>query len=422
MRLDGLSRDPKESFVRQRHPAFGAGPQAERGVESSPAVRRLNREGYATYNVNEKDEVYVYVEPDSAYFDDDAPAPVKAEPGAFVGGHSSPAPVARAPPAEAAGAALDGEPAVRFSNALPRPRFEEIDFSEIKVKKSAPARAEGIRGQMDVSGQGGRAAFTEEVRIVDEAEGFGEILGVNRGAINSRNEPAMTSSSAAPAPPRAAPAFEYTGGAGYDVVEIGGEKPPAPAKRKAQSYSDLIEEIKRISGKMPSRAQARAAERDAAPALVKRDLPPFAPRRPAPEQAPAPAEEPALSGGEPKIEIHPLAGGAPMEAAPTSSEAVAPAAPLITEPETIAVPEAPVSPRPASFREAAPEAPPADPVPSAAETVTGLDAPIEVSDPVGEILKLTMPELRIAEEMLESPAPDAPADDMQDLHASMFRI
>jgi len=102
----------------------------------SPAVKQLNKEGYIIYNTPVKQDVYVTIQPESAFFDDEEPKMVRMS-GGFVGAekNDSSAEMPTMPEREPE-SMMYVQPADIFSNALRREEFEEIDFNEIIIKKN----------------------------------------------------------------------------------------------------------------------------------------------------------------------------------------------------------------------------------------------------------------------------------------------
>ena len=106
-------------------------------VVISPAVKQLNREGYVVYNTPEKQDVYITIQPDSAFFDDEEPKMVRMAGGSFVSaekhGSSVSIPIRSEPEPESA---VYTQPADIFCNACRRQELEEIDFNEVIIKKN----------------------------------------------------------------------------------------------------------------------------------------------------------------------------------------------------------------------------------------------------------------------------------------------
>ena len=142
----------KQMDVKQRHPAFTVSNNTvvtpgrtvkPQEVIISPAVRQLNREGYVVYNSPEKQDVYVTIQPESAFFDDEEPKMVRMAGGSFVSagkraGHVDVPIRSEAEPEPV----IYTQPADIFSNACRRDKFEEIDFNEVIIKKNDSFEAE----------------------------------------------------------------------------------------------------------------------------------------------------------------------------------------------------------------------------------------------------------------------------------------
>jgi hypothetical protein len=74
------SRPVMQAEVKQRHPGFtvsnetavtpGRMAKPQEMIVRSEAVKQLNREGYYVYNTPEKQDVYITIQPDKAFFDD----------------------------------------------------------------------------------------------------------------------------------------------------------------------------------------------------------------------------------------------------------------------------------------------------------------------------------------------------------------
>lgn len=140
------SRSAKQSNVKQRHPGFTVSNDAAvtPGRSAKPqetimsqGVKKLNKDGYAVYNTPEKQDVYITIQPDSAFFDEDEPQMVRMAGGSFVGAKknivSIDVPLRSEPEVEPI---IYDQPADLFSNASRREEFEEIDFNEIIIKKN----------------------------------------------------------------------------------------------------------------------------------------------------------------------------------------------------------------------------------------------------------------------------------------------
>ena len=140
--------ETKQMEVRQRHPAFTVSKDATvtpgrtvrpqvQDVIISPAMKQLNREGYVVYNSPEKQDVYITIQPESAFFEDEEPRMVRMAAGSFVGADK------RSSSADMPARSEQGpepmaytQPADIFSNACRREDPEEIDFNEVIIKKN----------------------------------------------------------------------------------------------------------------------------------------------------------------------------------------------------------------------------------------------------------------------------------------------
>jgi hypothetical protein len=138
----------RQSNINQRHPAFSVSndkqvtsertPKAQETI-MSPAVRQLNRDGFVVYNVPERQDVYISIKPDTAFFDEDEPEMVKMESGSFVGsGEKRSTPEIMPKRVEP----ISGRPVNYtqasdiFVNAGRREALDEIDFNEIIIKSN----------------------------------------------------------------------------------------------------------------------------------------------------------------------------------------------------------------------------------------------------------------------------------------------
>jgi hypothetical protein len=136
----------KQTEIKQRHPAFvvtneaavtpGRTPRPQE-VIISPAVKQLNKEGYVVYNTPEKQDIYITVQPDTAFFEDEEPQMVRMAGGSFVGGNKHSVAIAVPVRQEQVSEPINyTQPADIFSNAGRRESFGEIDFNEIIIKKN----------------------------------------------------------------------------------------------------------------------------------------------------------------------------------------------------------------------------------------------------------------------------------------------
>lgn len=146
------SKSAKQVEVKPRHPSFVvtneatvtpgrvSKPQAP-GVVISPAVRQLNKDGYVVFNTPEKEDVYITIQPDSAFFDDEEPKMVKMAGGSFVGSKQTPSKEMPIKTEPEAAPVVYTQPADIFSNAARRNAMDEIDFGEVILKKKQAAEA-----------------------------------------------------------------------------------------------------------------------------------------------------------------------------------------------------------------------------------------------------------------------------------------
>jgi len=102
----------------------------------SPAVKQLNKDGYIIYNTPEKEDIYITVQPETAFFDDEEPQMVRMAGGSFVGNKRS-EPVVMPVRREAEVKHIEySQPADIFFNAKRREAEEDIDYSEVIIKKN----------------------------------------------------------------------------------------------------------------------------------------------------------------------------------------------------------------------------------------------------------------------------------------------
>ncbi len=144
--------DAKKTEIKQRHPGFVVSNETpvmpgrqvrQQEVIISPAVKQLNKDGYIVYNTPEKQDVYITIQPDSAFFDDEEPVMVKMAGGSFVSGNRQPAAAAMPMRVEAEPEHVEYvQPADIFCNACRREEYGEIDFNEIIIKENGSFEAE----------------------------------------------------------------------------------------------------------------------------------------------------------------------------------------------------------------------------------------------------------------------------------------
>lgn len=140
------SNAAKQSNVKQRHPSFTVSKDAAvtpgRSAKPqetivSPGVKKLNKDGYVVYNTPEKEDVYISIHPETAFFEDDEPEMVRMAGGSFVGAKKSGSSVEIPIKAEYTPEPIVySQPADLFANAYRKDEFDEIDFNEIIIKKN----------------------------------------------------------------------------------------------------------------------------------------------------------------------------------------------------------------------------------------------------------------------------------------------
>ena len=143
-----LGQEPEKTVkpteVKQRHPFIVSneatvtpGRMARpHEIVMSPAVKQLNKEGYIIYNTPEKEDIYIRVQPETAFFDDEEPQMIKMAGGSFVG-NKGVQPIAVPVRRETEEVHINyRQPADIFANAKPREEFDEIDFNEVIIKKN----------------------------------------------------------------------------------------------------------------------------------------------------------------------------------------------------------------------------------------------------------------------------------------------
>jgi len=143
-----LGQEPEKTVVqtevKQRHPVIESNQATvapgrtarPHEVIMSPAVKQLNKEGYVIYNTPEREDVYITVQPETAFFDDEEPQMIKMAGGSFVGNKRS-EPIAVPVKRETDEVhVVYKQPADIFANAERRVIHDEIDFNEIIIKKN----------------------------------------------------------------------------------------------------------------------------------------------------------------------------------------------------------------------------------------------------------------------------------------------
>ncbi|MDR3283406.1 MAG: hypothetical protein LBS92_07375 [Candidatus Methanoplasma sp.] len=133
--------------VKQRHPVFSvsdgdnfsppgrtAKPAEVMAVQAS---KQINKDGFVVYNVNENDDVYITIESETAYFEEDEPAIMKMVSGQFFAGKKSAraeTEVARVPEADFVEYSQASD---LFKNAQRKKPREEVDFNEVIIKEAS---------------------------------------------------------------------------------------------------------------------------------------------------------------------------------------------------------------------------------------------------------------------------------------------
>lgn len=105
---------------------------------SSQAIKNLNRDGYTVYNTPEEEDIYVTMQSESAFFDEDEPEMVRMTGDDFVSARKEPRPseitVKRTEPVFEH--IVFEQPADIFTNASRRAEYEEVDFDEVIIKSN----------------------------------------------------------------------------------------------------------------------------------------------------------------------------------------------------------------------------------------------------------------------------------------------
>jgi hypothetical protein len=354
------SRDARSIEVRQRHPGFTVSNEAavtpgrpvrQREAVISPAVKQLNRDGYVVYNTPEKQDIYVTVQPDLAFFEDEAPEMVRMAGGSFVGsGRSSNSVEVHVRSEPEPEPSVYVQPADIFSNASRREAYGEIDFNEVIIKKNDSFEDEITRGPALF-----RPSFEENYEPVSE-EAF---------MTDARQELAETSSeTTAIEIPKDIPFMGYREVPEYEVEDTTEDEAEVPAEKEAVTdvpaglYVDGYREI--------NAANMDVKETSERSSFMETSI----------------AAETAITS----------------EAA--ASEAIFPEA-LI--PEVLPLPSAcytrylPAPREEESCRIV---------LEVASDTVTGVPVAVDIVDPVADIMKLTVPELRMSETLLSELSKD----------------
>ncbi|MDR2698542.1 MAG: hypothetical protein LBB30_02545 [Candidatus Methanoplasma sp.] len=380
------SRGAKQTEVKQRHPSFVVSNEAAvtpgrtarpQEVIISPAIRQLNKDGYIVYNTPEKQDVYITVQPDSVFFEEDEPRMVRMAGGSFVGGNKHPAHAEvhlKPEPEQEPETIVYDQPADIFANASRRVEHEEIDFNEIIIKKNNAFEVE-----IELPPAFFKPIFEEKYEPVME-ESF---------RMEVKPEMAKTSSAAAKIEPQEMPITRYKEVPEYEVLETQlrfakREEPKAPP----------LEGYREVLGYEAQTAPCEKAPTAEIPAGLYVDG-----RRPT---------DAAEADAEAAVELSSFIETS-MEAETAVTAVSAPAAESIPiEDEAILVPEE---------TEAAEEDVFEKEVPETSETVTFEPEAVEVTDPVADIMKLTVPGLYMSEDLISELAQGwertIPEDDLE---------
>ncbi|MDR0887821.1 MAG: hypothetical protein LBM39_01365 [Candidatus Methanoplasma sp.] len=218
--------------VKQRHPGFSVSNGTDydlpgrtaRHVEpvSSPGLKQLSGEGYVVYNVKEKEDVYISIQPDSAYFEENEPGFIKMEPGSFVSGQKAPqtSVVSIPEPIRVQQRIEYEQPADIFVNAQRKQTDSvgEIDFNEVIIKKSEEydADLDGPVTELFNPGRGSENLYSSEPESVP----FDMI---------TAQEAAMTSVGSIVAPQSKEAAIPYEEDSDYGV-EVVADVPTIPGR------------------------------------------------------------------------------------------------------------------------------------------------------------------------------------------------
>jgi len=438
------SKGAKQKEVKQRHPGFVVSNEAAvtpgrtakpQEVIISPAVKQLNKDGYIVYNTAEKQDIYISIQPDSAFFDEEEPRMVRMAGGSFVSGnkHSDPVEMHIKPEPEPEQMTFN-QPADIFANASRREEQEEIDFNEIIIKKN-----NNFEVEIELPPTFFKPVFEERYEPIIE-ESF---------RMEARPEMAKTSSAAVKTEYIEVPIIQYKDIPEYEVLDTGlrpakRETPKAAASggyREVLGYETQTAPVEKLpvqkapAHKAPivevqiEKAPVVSTPVEKAPiAEVFIEKAPIAEAQiekvPVAEvlfeKAPI-AEVPAglyLDGRRPTDDAKADAETAvelssfietSMEAemavtsvsAPIEKVEVSPAPPVecidivVTAPQ-VEEAETPVTEEAQAIEETACE----EKIPEISETVTGEPAALEITDPVADIMKLTIPGLHMSEDLM----------------------
>ncbi|MCL1810887.1 MAG: hypothetical protein FWG41_01505 [Methanomassiliicoccaceae archaeon] len=398
------SRVVKQSEIKQRHPSFAVSNETAvtpgrtarpQEVIISPAVKQLNKDGYIVYNTQEKQDIYISIQPDMAFFDDEEPGMVRMAGGSFVGGnkHAAPVDITVKSEPEPEPMVYD-QPADIFSNASRREVHEEIDFGEIIIKKN-----ESFEEEIERTPVFFKPAFEEVYEPVTE-EAF---------RMDMRPEMAKTSS---------------------EAVKI--EEPKMPFSGYMEVHEYMVQEtmpemIKKEEPKASFSGYREVQEpmaQETMPEMVKKEEPKmsFSSYREMLEyKPPEPLEKAPVTDVPAGLYVD---GRKPIDIAEADVEETSERSSFIgmrTEAETaVTSVSAPVAESAVPLLEAKDhlclpffgetEAV-TDPsyetiVEEDSGTVAGEQAPIEVDDPVADIMKLTIPSLHMSEGLIAELAQD----------------
>jgi len=341
-------RGVKQTEVKQRHPGFVVSNDTAvtpgrvskpQEVVISPAVRQLSKDGYEVFNTPEKQDIYITIQPESAFFEGEEPRMVRMAGGSFVGARqaaSFEAPVRAAPEPEPMDYA---QPSDIFANASRREVYDEIDFNEIIIKKN-----ESFEDEIEQEPLFFSPSYKESYDPVFEEQ------------VVTRREPEAAKTStgaagAAGADGAEAPFIGYREAPGYDIEEV----PIMDICSGLEPVTDVPAGLYVDGHRAVSRAAA-GIEAAGHPAFV---------------EAPMEAETAETSGA---------AATEPVQAA-FQPEALAEYFGYLQAQEGEA--QAPVAP-----------------TGEASETIADVPVTVDVADPVADIMKLTVPGLLMSDDLI----------------------
>lgn len=376
------SKSDRQMEVKQRHPGFTVSNEVAvtpgrtvrpQEVIISPAVKQLNKEGYVVYNTPEKQDIYITIQPDSAFFDDEEPKMVKMAGGSFVSAdkRSSSVSIPVRPEAEVEPIAYT-QPSDIFSNASRREVYGEIDFNEIIIKKN-----ESFETEFEESPMFFKPYENDSEAIVEESL---KITAIEMAATASAEVKIEESQNVS--------IKEYSEEPEYEVEEVSVEKAivtEVPAGLytdgrlpidSAEAGVEKTSELSFFMGSVP--AETAVTSESAVVDIV----------TPLLEELPIAAEE------EPVVEM--VSGIATEERAETVTDVPA-------QSEVIAdvvIPLLQAEPLVMNELEPAPEMVCETDVMDATETVTNAPVQIEVVDEVADIMRITIPDLRMSDVLI----------------------